>query len=649
MFASNTSQVSNGAVYVEDVFQSWLSTGNGTSRTVTGPDMTLGGLSITKSRSAATGWRWVDTARGAGLSLESNSVAAQATESTGVTAFTTTGTSIGSDADYNTNGATYVDYLLKKQPKFFDVVTYTGNGASSNNVSHALASQPAFIITKRTDSTGNWIVWHRTGTSWVVGYLNTTGSMPSAGSINASVTSTQVDIGAINAAIGENANISGASYVMYLFAHNAGGFGLTGTDNVISCGSYTGTGASFGPQVDLGYEPQWVMIKAASTTGSWAMFDNMRGIQVSGPDQRLYADTSGAEATTGGNGIEINATGFRANETFSYINGSGQTYIYIAIRRGPMKTPTSGTSVFAPVVQASTTGTQITTNFPIDSQWSALTSGWSLQAMVTDRLRGVSTNATPSSRFLLTSSTAAENTSYETSLQWNNTSFKVPSAFDGQNTIWWNFRRAPGFFDEVCYTGTGTTGTPALTLNHNLTVPPELIIYKKRSAASSWWTFTSALPTNPRYYYGALESSNAFTNVGADVWNLPTSTQLYVPDYFSLNDSGATYVAYLFASCPGVSKVGSYTGNGSTQTINCGFTGGARFVLIKRTDSTGDWYVWDTARGMVSGTDPSLLLNSTAAEVNANSIYTTTGGFQIVSTAAGINASGGSYIFFAVA
>jgi len=52
---------------------------------------------------------------------------------------------------------------------------------------------------------------------------------------------------------------------------------------------------------------------------------------------------------------------------------------------------------------------------------------------------------------------------------------------------------------------------------------------------------------------------------------------------------------------------------------------------------------------MVSGTDPSLLLNSTAAEVNANSVYAASTGFQIVSTAAGINASGGSYIFLSVA
>jgi hypothetical protein len=134
-------------------------------------------------------------------------------------------------------------------------------------------------------------------------------------------------------------------------------------------------------------------------------------------------------------------------------------------------------------------------------------------------------------------------------------------------------------------------------------------------------------------------------------WNAttPTSTTFTVGDIGDNNVSGGTYVAYLFATCPGVSRVGSYIGTGAAQGINCGFPGGARFVLIKRTDSTGDWYVWDTARGMVSGNDPSVLLNSTAAEVNANSVYTTGVGFQIVSTAAGINASGGSYIYLAIA
>jgi hypothetical protein len=71
--------------------------------------------------------------------------------------------------------------------------------------------------------------------------------------------------------------------------------------------------------------------------------------------------------------------------------------------------------------------------------------------------------------------------------------------------------------------------------------------------------------------------------------------------------------------------------------------------MIKRTDNTGNWWFWDTARGMVAGTDPRSAYNSSGAENNANWVYTTTGGFQIVTSDATVNASGGSYIFWAVA
>jgi hypothetical protein len=134
--------------------------------------------------------------------------------------------------------------------------------------------------------------------------------------------------------------------------------------------------------------------------------------------------------------------------------------------------------------------------------------------------------------------------------------------------------------------------------------------------------------------------------MGFDVWTVsPTAFS------FAYGNASYNYVAYLFATCAGVSKVGSYTGTATTLQIDCGFTSGARFVLIKRTDSTGDWYVWDTARGIVSGNDPYLLLNSTAAEVtNTDYIDTYSAGFEISSTApAAINASGGTYIFLAIA
>jgi hypothetical protein len=120
----------------------------------------------------------------------------------------------------------------------------------------------------------------------------------------------------------------------------------------------------------------------------------------------------------------------------------------------------------------------------------------------------------------------------------------------------------------------------------------------------------------------------------------------------TVNASGGTYAAYLFATCAGVSKVGSYTGNGSTQTIDCGFgAGGARFVLIKRTDSTGDWYVYDTSRGMTTLTDPYLLLNDAAAETaTLGSVTAVSTGFALNSTIlAAINVNAGTYIFLAIA
>ena len=79
--------------------------------------------------------------------------------------------------------------------------------------------------------------------------------------------------------------------------------------------------------------------------------------------------------------------------------------------------------------------------------------------------------------------------------------------------------------------------------------------------------------------------------------------------------------------------------------MDCGFSSGARFVLLKRTDATGDWFVWDSVRGIVSGNDPYLLLNTTAAEVtNTDYIDPLSSGFTISD-----DFTDGTYIFYAVA
>jgi hypothetical protein len=644
---------SGAATYIEDVFSTWLYTGTGAAQTITNNiDLsTKGGLTWIKSRSAATNNNLFDTTQGATKLLHSNTADSTVTDANSLTAFNTTGFTLGTGNtagnQVNTSAATYVSWSFRKQPKFFDVVTYTGTGANTT-IAHSLGSVPGCIIVKRTDTTGAWQVYHRSNANTQYLVLNSTAGVATGATRWNSTTPTST---VFSLGTDTTVNASGGTYVAYIFAHDAGGFGLTGTDNVISCGSFTTNGSGVA-NVTLGYEPQFVLVKPSSTVNDWITLDTMRGFTVSAQTQMLKPNTSDAEANLGADGGP-NATGFAVNGI--WVN---TTLIYIAIRRGPMKVPTLGTSVFSPIAVNAMQGTQQTTNFPVDMQLIANRGGETRNFSAVDRLRGVSTTTTSKYLGNITSSTDAESTSVVFATQnWNSTGFAISANTAETTALFYSFKRAPGFFDEVCYTGTGGGANAYLDVSHNLGVTPEMIIVKQRDAVNAttpydWPVYQTAITTNgvgTAWLVGnAAKTTDYVWRRGASGQKIDASTFSLNGNYLMSNQSGGTYVAYLFATCAGVSKVGSYTGTGATQTISCGFTGGARFVLVKRTDSTGDWYVWDTARGMVSGTDPSLLLNTTAAEVNANSIYTATGGFQIVSTAAGINASGGSYIFLAI-
>ena len=629
--------------YIENVFSTYLYTGTGASQSiVNGIDLsTKGGLVWIKSRTLATAHYFQDTVRGANNYISSNATNANTNLPALNTVFNSDGFSQNNSyLGFNDSSNTYVSWTFRKQPKFFDVVTYTGTG-SATTIAHNLGSVPGCIIVKRTDATSNWQVYHNGLTSAAYSIqLNSLAAQASATTVwnSTAPTSTVFSVGTDT-----TVNASGGTYVAYLFASNAGGFGTSGTDNVISCGSFT-TDGSGNASVTLGYEPQYVMIKQTNSTGTWFIVDIMRGFSNT-QFQYIQANTTAAENSSNASPSYLtpNATGFATGQAGLF--AASVTFIYIAIRRGPMKVPTDATKVYNATVTALPSPRTVTAGFPVDLVLSNYTNsaGNSITAM--DRLRGMSSSNSP---YLATPSTAAEAaTGVGYSIYPNNMDGIVDSGFwsSAIDIIYWFFKRAPSFFDEICYTGTGS----ATTFAHNLGVKPELIILRSRNNLDSWYVFAV------QNGFGNLNSTGAWGGLGNGsgintIWQA-TSTTIALNSTFapSFATSGWTYVVYLFATCAGVSKVGTYTGTGATQTISCGFTGGARFVLVKRTDTTGDWYVWDTARGMVSGTDPSLLLNSTAAEVNANSIYTATGGFQIVSTAAGINASGGTYIFLAIA
>ena len=638
--------------YIEDVFSTYLYTGNGTgsgsTQTITnGINLSgKGGLVWIKSRNSAAGFHQLfDTTNLATIGpLATNSTnpggyVGAAPPSPLYLTVTGSGFTLNTNYSYtNDSQYNYASWTFREQPKFFDIVTYTGDGVAGRTVAHNLGSVPGCMIVKNTSNASNWSVYHRsTGATdrLILNLTNATGANNTIWNDTAP-TSTVFTVGD-----NSGVNASGQTYVAYLFAHNAGGFGLTGTDNVISCGSYTTV--SNAATINLGYEPQLILHKRSDGVGNWEINDNMRGLTVAGSvEARLFPNLSDAESET--NLFGVTSTGFTSQQ-------ASATYIYIAIRRGPMKVPTSGTSVFLPNDgTSSTSGQTISTSFPVDLAMSAYkTQGY--VGLSNDRLRGIananSAGATPA---LQTSTTQAESAFSATNpwfiKAWNTSITRGSNGADpGGGMVTWLFGRAPGFFDEVCWTGTSADQT----LTHNLQATPELIIYKARGATSNWYTacaFTSSNYSNLQLNLTSASSTVAYSG-GGPFSAQPTSTQFSVGQFYNTS----TMVAYLFATVAGVSKVGSYTGTGTTQTINCGFTAGARFVLIKRTDSTGDWYVWDSARGIVAGNDPYLLLNSTAAEVTSTDyVDTAASGFEISSTApAAINANGGSFIFLAIA
>jgi hypothetical protein len=637
--------------YIEDVFSTYLYTGNGSTQTITnGINLSGKGGMVWIGRRNTTNFNVVtDTARGANNQLNTYLTDAQSSVSANWT-FNSDGFSQNNSFNgYNASSSSYCAWTFRKQAKFFDVVTYTGNG-SNRTISHSLGSVPGCIIIKRTDTAADWQVYHRSlaNTEYLV--LNSTAAKDTGTTRwnSTTPTSTEFSLGTDS-----TVNANSGTYVAYLFAHDAGGFGSSGNDNVISCGSFTTDGTSV-PEVNLGYEPQWVLIKSSvGTSGNWVISDNMRGLPVGNNSARLLGNTSGAE-TTDYSMLDLTATGFKAPSGGSNPYAYNSTYIYIAIRRGPMKTPTSGTSVFDPEAYTgnSTSGRVITTsNLPDLTITKARDSGlfWPVWF---DRLRGggqISSNNTDAE--LAQGSNVAGYVSAYGNLGYTLTSgsSSISSLNGSQNYIGYAFSRAPGFFDEVCYTGTGSN----TTITHNLGVAPELIIVKCRSnSGTAWQIYSQAVGISWFLQFDADAASN-FSNATM-LWNgtSPTSSVFSLGTDGDVNGSGRTYVAYLFASLSGVSKLGSYTGNGSNQTINCGFTAGARFVMIKRTDSTGDWFVYDSARGIVSGNDPQLKLNTTDAEATGyDAIDPDNSGFIVNNNATNfpINVNTATYIYLAIA
>ncbi len=618
-----------GGLNVEDVFSTYVFTGNNSTQTITnGIDLSgEGGLVWTKSRGAAEHPNLYDTERGVYKILRTTLTNAESTNTNSLTAFNTDGFTLGTgdNANYGTYDA--ASWTFRKAPKFFDVVTYTGDGTADRQINHNLGTTVGAMIIKQTSASGeNWVFYHRSTGATGALYLNDTRNFLTADSFFNDTTPTSTNFTISNTYA---VNRVGYNYVAYLFAHNDGDgdFG-DGTQDIIKCGSFTDSGSSSTPtDVNLGFEPQWLLVKASSTSSDWYLLDMMREMSLN-DGRHLRPNLSNAETNFSVGYFKPTPTGFQFRGDFF---GSGQTAIYIAIRRGPMAVPTDATDVFAVDNGDGSSVPAWSSGFSVDLgiEKATGTDDW----RISSRLSGET--------FMYTNQTSAEVSNQYRKFDYMDGWF---SSAKSSSNYSWMWKRAPSFCDVVAYTGTGSN----TTIQHNLGVKPEMIWVKNRDDGTyGWYVYHEAVTAADQLY---LHLTNA---AGGGFMNNtePTDTVFTLGVTSGANASGQNHIAYLFASLDGVSKVGSYTGNGTSQTIDCGFSSGARFVLIKRSSNAQDWYIFDTERGIVAGNDPYLKLNTTDSEATAaDEIDPLSSGFTVHQTgSAGINFNGHTYIFYAIA
>jgi hypothetical protein len=344
-----TPTIANGAKYMAATTY----TGTGASLTIANSANNTIGTTFQpdfvwmKGRSGATDHALYDVVRGTTKDLVSNTTAAETTQATGLTAFGSTGFTIGALAKINTSAATYVGWqwlagnssgssntngsitstVSANTTAGFSVVTYTGTGAAAT-IGHGLGAVASFIIIKNRQAANSWAVYHVSVGANQQLLLNSTNAISAdTQGFTATPSSTVFSVGT-GSSMDTNQTTGGGQHVAYCWAAVAG---------YSAFGSYAGTGANPGPFVYLGFRPRWIMFKNSSAATDWVILDTSRDTYNQFVPNSLVANTSGAEATTNTWQIDALSNGMTIRNTSSTLNGSTNTIIYAAYAENPFQ------------------------------------------------------------------------------------------------------------------------------------------------------------------------------------------------------------------------------------------------------------------------------------------------------------------------
>ena len=411
-------------------------------------------------------------------------------------------------------------------------------------------------------------------------------------------------------------------------------FGENKNQNIIKSGSYVGNGSSTGPEIFLGWEPQWVLIKCASASGNWHIYDSIRGIRQEG-DDALFRPNNGDAEETNVNAIDLTSRGFKIQTSYSHWNANGESFFYTAIRRPDGyvgKTPAAGTDVFD-VDYGSSSFPRFDTNFPVD--------------MATWRQPNTSEHWYTSARVLgpeslYYSKTDGEftnsNSHFDSNVGWHNS---ATSSYQS-----WMWKRGLSF-DTVTYKGNGVAGRQ---LAHSLNKTPEMIWVKRRNGSSDWMMYHKDLNggTNPHNWFLKLNTNTTQSENSNRFGGAPDSLQFTVGTDSDTNANNDLYIAHLFCSIDGISKIGTYAGSDSSQEISLGFE--PRFFIWKNIDTTNWWVMTDFKLGIATSAGNStgvMYFGKDNAGDSDSNLHKTATSMVLAGNVGGNNDAGSDYIYYA--
>ena len=321
-----------------DYFTPELYVGTGSSRTISTLNFQPDWVWI-KNRDTTDRHSLFDVVRAAPNMLSTNNNDAQSAQASELTAFNTNGFTVNTATSVNGSSANYVSWNWKANgagssntdgsitstvsvntTSGFSIVKYTGNGLAGATIGHGLGAVPKMTIIKSMTAGEDWIIPPLNDpTNYIV--LNSTGAEGNGiGPFNnTAATSSVFSVGTWGTTNGNSQTL-----LAYCFAEKQGFSKIS---------SYIGNGNADGTFNYTGFKPAWVMIKNLTSAGSnWRIFDNQRlGYNVN--NATLYPNLTNAEADE--TSLDLLSNGFKMRGTTNDLNGSGQTYIYMAFAETP--------------------------------------------------------------------------------------------------------------------------------------------------------------------------------------------------------------------------------------------------------------------------------------------------------------------------